>query len=183
MKTYTMEQLNGTKTILNLRNAFSGECEARSKYDYFAQVARQEGYEQIGELFEYTALNEMQHGRIWFTMLDGLGTTTQNLTSAAGGEHWEWSDMYARYAKDAEEEGFSELAAKFRQVAEVEKSHEERFRRLIHNIDAQKVFSKCGESIWECRACGHVVWSKSAPAVCPVCEHQQSFFQLKAENY
>lgn len=184
MKTYTMEQLKGTKTDKNLRNAFSGECEARSKYDYFAQVARQEGYEQIAELFEYTALNEMQHARLWFEAMSGLtGTTSDNLVSAAQGEHWEWAEMYERFAKDAEEEGFQELAVKFRQVATVEKQHEDRFRRLIHNVNAKKVFEKCGDSVWECRACGHLVWSKKAPEQCPVCGHEQAFFQLKAENY
>lgn len=183
MKAYGMEELKGTRTAQNLRNAFSGECEARSKYDFFAQSARQEGYEQIAELFEYTAQNEMMHARLWFTALSGLGDTKANLTAAAQGEHWEWSEMYERFAREAEEEHFPELAAKFRQVAAVEKSHEERFRRLLHNVEAQKVFAKCGESVWECRACGHLVWSKSAPAACPVCGHEQAFFQLKAENY
>ncbi|MCQ2442444.1 MAG: rubrerythrin family protein [Oscillospiraceae bacterium] len=183
MNAYSIQQLQNTKTGQNLRSAFSGESEARNKYSFFAQVARQEGYEQIAELFEYTAQNEMQHARMWFTALSGLGTTKENLTASAQGEHWEWSEMYAQFAQDAKEEGFPKLAAKFQLVAEVEKSHEDRFRRLLHNVEAQKVFARCGESIWECRACGHLVWSQTAPVVCPVCEHKQSFFQLKAENY
>lgn len=183
MKAYTKQQLEGTKTGSNLRSAFSGECEARSRYDYFAQVARQEGYEQMAEFFEYTAQNEMQHARLWFTALSGLGTTPENLKAAADGEHWEWSEMYDRFAREAEEEGFPELANSFRMTAQVEKSHEDRFRRLLHNMEAQKVFQKCGESLWECRACGHLYWGKAAPQRCPLCGHEQAFFQIKADNY
>lgn len=183
MKAYTEQQLIGTKTDANLRTAFAGETQARSKYDFFAQVARNEGYEQIAEIFETTARNEMMHAKLWFTALSGLSTTNLNLKNAAEGENWEWTDMYARFAKDAEEEGFPELAAKFRLVGAVERGHEERFRRLIDNVEMQKVFEKAGEAIWECRICGHLVIGKKAPQICPVCEYKQSFFQVKAENY
>lgn len=183
MEMRSTQELRGTRTERNLRRAFSGEAEARSRYSLFAQTARQEGYEQIAELFESTARNELEHARLWLAALSGLGKTKENLTASAQGEHWEWSEMYEGFAQDAEEEGFHELAAKFRQVGAVEKNHEERFRRLIHNVEADKVFQKCGESIWECRACGHVVWGKAAPDACPVCGSRQGWFQLKQENY
>lgn len=174
---------SGTKTEQNLRDAFSGESQARNKYTYFADVARQNGYEQIAEIFEYTANNEKEHAKLWFTALGGVGDTAFNLQNAAEGENYEWTDMYARFAKEADEEGFTELAAKFRAVAEIEKYHEERYRALLHNVDAMEVFEKAGVVIWECRNCGHLVIGTSAPDMCPVCYHAKSYFQIKAENY
>lgn len=173
----------GTKTEQNLRTAFSGECEARSKYTYFASVARKEGYEQIAALFQETADNEKEHAKLWFKALGGLGDTAANLVSAAEGENYEWTDMYARFAKEAEEEGFPELAARFRLVGEVERHHEERYLALLHNVEMQKVFEKSEEVMWECRNCGHLVIGKKAPQVCPVCGHPQSFFEVRKNNY
>lgn len=173
----------GTKTELNLREAFAGESQARTQYTFFAIVAKQQGFEQIAALFLKTAENEKEHAKLWLKALEGIGDTKANLAAAASGENYEWTDMYARFAKDAEEEGFSELAAQFRGVAEIEKSHEERFRALLNNVEMQTVFEKAGDAMWECRNCGHLVIGKQAPAVCPVCAHPQAFFELHAENY
>ena len=173
----------GTKTEQNLRNAFSGESEARNKYTYFASVAKKEGYEQMAALFLKTADNEKEHAKMWFKELAGLGDTPANLKSAAEGENYEWTDMYAGFAQTAEEEGFPELAAKFRAVAEVEKHHEERYRALLKNIETAQVFEKSEVKVWECRNCGHIVVGTKAPEVCPVCAHPQSFFEIHAENY
>ena len=175
--------LKGSKTEQNLRAAFSGESEARNKYTYFASVAKKEGYEQIAAIFLDTANNEKEHAKMWFKALGGLGDTAQNLLSAAEGENYEWTDMYAQFAKDAEEEGFTELAAKFKMVAAIEKTHEERYRALLNNVEMQKVFEKAEQTMWECRNCGHLVMGKKAPAVCPVCAHPQSFFEVRKENY
>ncbi|MCD7919869.1 MAG: rubrerythrin family protein [Clostridiales bacterium] len=176
-------ELKGTKTEANLKTAFSGESEARNKYTYFASVAKKEGYEQIAALFLKTAENEKEHAKMWFKELGGLGDTAQNLLSAAEGENYEWTDMYATFAKEAEEEGFTALAAKFRMVGEVEKHHEERYRALLHNVEMQEVFAKGELTMWECRNCGHLVMGKKAPQVCPVCAHPQSYFEVRAENY
>ena len=175
--------LKGTKTEKNLMAAFSGESEARNKYTYFASVAKKEGYEQISAIFLDTANNEKEHAKMWFKALGGLGDTAKNLLSAAQGENYEWTDMYAQFAKDAEEEGFTELAAKFRKVAEIEKSHEERYRKLLSNVEMQKVFEKAEETMWECRNCGHLVMGKKAPEMCPVCAHPKSYFEVRKENY
>ncbi len=176
-------ELKGSKTEKNLMAAFSGESEARNKYTYFASVAKKEGYEQISAIFLDTANNEKEHAKMWFKALGGLGDTAKNLLSAAEGENYEWTDMYASFAKDAEEEGFTELAAKFRMVAAIEKTHEERYRKLLSNVEMQQVFEKAGEAIWECRNCGHLVMGKKAPQVCPVCAHPQSYFEIRKENY
>ena len=176
-------ELKGSKTEKNLRTAFSGESEARNKYTYFASVARKEGYEQIAEIFQKTADNEKEHAKMWFKALGGLSNTAANLLSAAEGENYEWTDMYATFAKEAEEEGFTDLAAKFRMVAAIEKTHEERYRALLSNVEMQKVFEKADMTIWECRNCGHLVMGKKAPEVCPVCAHPQSYFEITAENY
>ncbi len=173
----------GTKTEKNLLEAFAGESQARNKYTYFAQVAQREGYEQIAELFLITARNEQEHARLWFEELGYLGNTAKNLLQAARGENYEWTDMYARFAKDAEEEGFPELAQKFRKVAAIEKAHEERYRALLNNVETKQVFEKSEEVTWECRICGHLVTDKSAPEVCPVCGYAQSFFEVRKENY
>ncbi len=173
----------GTKTEQNLRAAFSGESEARNKYTYFASVAKKQGFEQIAALFLKTAENEKEHAKMWFKELGALGSTAENLLSAAEGENYEWTDMYATFAKEAEEEGFHELAAKFRGVAAIEKSHEERYRALLNNVEMQTVFEKAGETMWECRNCGHLVIGKKAPEVCPVCAHPQAYFEVRAENY
>lgn len=173
----------GTQTEQNLRTAFSGESEARNKYTYFASVAKKQGYEQIAGLFLKTAENEKEHAKLWFKELNGLGDTAENLLSAAEGENFEWTDMYAGFAKTAEEEGFPELAAKFRLVADIEKHHEERYRALLKNVQTAKVFEKSEVKIWECRNCGHIVVGTSAPEVCPVCNHPQSYFEIHAENY
>ena len=175
--------LKGTKTEKNLMAAFSGESEARNKYTYFASVARKEGYQQIAAIFEETAANEKEHAKLWFKMLGGLGDTAQNLLNAAEGENYEWTDMYARFADEAEEEGFTALAQQFRKVAEVEKAHEERYRKLLSNVEMKAVFEKSEEIIWECRNCGHLVIGKKAPEVCPVCAHPQSYFEVRKENY
>lgn len=173
----------GTKTERNLREAFAGESEARNKYTYFASVAKKNGYEQIAELFLKTAENEKEHAKLWFKALGGLGTTEENLLAAAEGENAEWTDMYERMAREAEEEGFTALAAQFRGVAAIEKAHEERYRALLRNIETKQVFEKSGVTVWECRNCGHIVVGTRAPEVCPVCNHPQSFFEVKKENY
>ncbi len=173
----------GTKTERNLQEAFAGESQARNKYTYFASVAKKEGYEQIASLFLKTADNEKEHAKMWFKELSGIGNTEQNLEAAAGGENFEWTDMYDRMAKEAEEEGFPELAAKFRGVAAIEKAHEERYRALLKNVKEAKVFEKSEVKIWECRNCGHIVVGTKAPEVCPVCNHPQSYFEIKSENY
>ena len=176
-------ELKGSKTEKNLMAAFSGESEARNKYTYFASVAKKEGYQQIAAIFEATANNEKEHAKMWFKALGGLGDTAANLKSAAAGENYEWTDMYATFADEAEEEGFTELAAKFRMVAEIEKSHEERYLKLLNNVEMQAVFEKSEEIMWECRNCGHLVIGKKAPQLCPVCAHPQSYFEVRKENY
>ena len=173
----------GTKTEKNLWEAFAGESQARNKYTYFASVAKKAGYEQIAALFLQTAENEKEHAKLWFKALGELGDTATNLLHAAEGENAEWTDMYERMAKDAEEEGFTELAAQFRGVAAIEKMHEERYRALLHNVEAMEVFKKSGVTMWECRNCGHVVVGTEAPQVCPVCNHPQSYFEVRSENY
>ena len=173
----------GTKTEKNLWEAFAGESQARNKYTYFASVAKKAGYEQIAALFLQTAENEKEHAKLWFKALGELGDTAENLLHAAEGENAEWTDMYERMAKDAEEEGFTELAAQFRGVAAIEKAHEERYRALLKNVEAMEVFKKSGVTIWECRNCGHIAVGTEAPAVCPVCNHPQSFFEVRKENY
>ena len=176
-------ELKGTKTEKNLLEALAGESTARNKYTYFASVAKKEGYEQIAEIFAHTAENEKEHAKLWFKELGLLGDTAHNLLSAAEGENYEWTDMYERFAKEAEEEGFIELAAKFRLVGEIEKTHEERYRALLNNVEMKKVFEKSEMLIWECRNCGHLVMGKKAPQLCPVCKHPQSFFEMRKENY
>lgn len=174
---------SGTKTEKNLWEAFAGESQARNKYTFFASVAKKNGYEQISALFLKTAENEKEHAKLWFKALGELGDTKQNLEAAANGENYEWTDMYERFAKDAEEEGFPELAAQFRGVGEIERMHEERYRKLLANIEAMEVFKKSGVTVWECRNCGHIVIGTEAPDVCPVCNHPQSYFEVHAENY
>ena len=176
-------ELKGTKTEQNLMTAFAGESQARNKYTYFASVAKKEGYEQISALFAKTADNEKEHAKMWFKLLGGLGNTAQNLAEAAAGENYEWTDMYATFAKEADEEGFHDIAEKFRAVAEIEKSHEERYRKLLANVEMQKVFEKGEMTMWECRNCGHLVMGLKAPAACPVCAHPQSYFEVRKENY
>ena len=178
-----MKDLKGTKTEQNLMTAFAGESQARNKYTYFASVAKKEGYEQIAAIFLQTAENEKEHAKLWFKHLGGLGDTAANLAAAAEGENYEWTDMYATFAKEAEEEGFNAIAFQFRAVAAVEKAHEERYRALLSNVEMQKVFEKSEETMWECRNCGHLVMGKKAPNVCPVCAHPQSFFEVRKENY
>ena len=175
--------LKGTKTEQNLMAAFAGESQARNKYTYFASVAKKEGYEQIAAIFQQTADNEKEHAKLWFKALGGLGDTAGNLLAAAEGENYEWTDMYEKFAQEAEEEGFKTLAFQFRQVAAIEKSHEERYRALLKNVEMQQVFEKSEMTMWECRNCGHLVMGKKAPAVCPVCAHPQSFFEVRKENY
>ena len=179
------EKLKGTKTEENLKAAFAGESQARNKYTYFASKAKKDGYEQIASIFEETANNEKEHAKIWFKYLNNgeVPTTVENLKAAADGENYEWTDMYEEFAKTAEEEGFKELAVKFRMVGAIEKHHEERYRKLLKNIEDELVFSKDEDKIWICRNCGHVVIGKKAPGVCPVCNHPQSYFEVKAENY
>ena len=176
-------ELKGSKTEKNLQNAFAGESQARNKYTYFSSVARKEGFEQIAAIFEATANNEKEHAKLWFKELGELGDTAANLKAAAEGENYEWTDMYDTFAKEAEEEGFKAIAARFRMVAAIEKSHEERYRALLNNVEMQKVFEKAEETMWECRNCGHLVIGKKAPGVCPVCVHPQSFFEVRKENY
>lgn len=173
----------GTQTEKNLMTAFAGESEARNKYTYFASKAKKEGYEQIAALFLKTAENEKEHAKLWFKELDGIGDTAENLRSAAEGENYEWTDMYDGFAKEADEEGFPELAAKFRAVAAIEKAHEERYRKLLKNVEMKQVFEKAGQTMWECRICGHLVMGVKAPEACPVCGYAQSYFEVRAENY
>ena len=173
----------GTRTEKNLEAAFAGESQARNKYTYFASVAKKEGYEQISSLFLKTAENEKEHAKMWFKELNGIGDTAENLCAAAAGENYEWTDMYDGFAKTAEEEGFHDLAVKFRLVAAIEKSHEERYRALLKNVETAEVFAKSEVKVWECRNCGHIVVGKKAPEVCPTCNHPQSYFEVRAENY
>ncbi len=173
----------GTKTEKNLQAAFAGESQARNKYTYFASTAKKEGFEQISAIFLKTAENEKEHAKMWLKELAGIGTTAENLSAAAAGENDEWTDMYEGFAKTAEEEGFPELAAKFRAVAAIEKHHEERYRALLHNVEAQEVFRKSEVKVWECRNCGHIVVGTQAPEVCPVCAHPQAYFEVHAANY
>ena len=176
--------LKGTKTEKNLQEAFAGESMARNKYTYYASKAKKDGYVQIAKIFEETAANEKEHAEIWFKYLhDGVPSTTQNLKDAADGENFEWTDMYERMAEEAAAEGFKEIAAKFRMVGKIEKEHEERYRKLLANVEEGLVFSRDQDMIWQCANCGHVVVGKKAPAICPVCDHPQSYFQLKPENY
>ena len=176
-------ELKGSKTAANLAFAFAGESQARNKYTYFASAARKEGYEQIAAIFEETANNEKEHAKLWFKALGGIGTTLENLAAAAAGENEEWTDMYKRFAEEAAAEGFTELAQQFAQVAEIEKRHEERYRKLIANIQSGEVWVRVGENRWECRNCGHVYIGEKAPESCPVCKHPRAYFQLEAENY
>ena len=177
-------ELKGSKTEANLMTAFSGESQARNKYTYFASKAKKDGYVQIAKLFEETANNEKEHAKIWFKLLHGgMPSTVENLADAANGENFEWTDMYDRMAKEAEEEGFADIAALFRGVGAIEKEHEERYRKLLANIEGGLVFSKDEDMIWQCANCGHIVVGKKAPEVCPVCAHPQSYFQVRAENY
>ena len=180
-----MKDLKGTKTEQYLKEAFAGESMARNKYSYFASKAKKDGYVQIAAIFEETAANEKEHAKMWYKLLNGgkVSDTRTNLADAAGGENFEWTDMYARMAKEAREEGFPEIAEKFEQVAAIEKHHEERYRKLLKNIEDEIVFSRDGDVIWQCANCGHIVIGKKAPEVCPVCDHPQSYFQIKAENY
>ena len=173
----------GTQTEKNLLTAFAGESQARNKYTYFASAAKKEGYEQISALFLKTAENEKEHAKLWFKELGGIGDTVANLNAAADGENFEWTDMYAEFAKTADEEGFPELAEKFRGVAAIEKNHEERYRALLSNVEAQEVFKKSEIKVWECRNCGHIVVGPEAPEVCPVCNHPQAYFEVEAKNY
>ncbi len=182
-KAESVNKYAGTKTEKNLQDAFAGESQARNKYTYFANIAQREGYDQLSEIFLKTARNEQEHARIWFEELGGLGNTAGNLLAAAEGENYEWTDMYDRFAKDAEEEGFKDLAARFRRVAAIEKSHEERYRALLKNVEMQQVFEKGEEAMWECRICGHLVMGKKAPEVCPVCKYAKCFFEIRCENY
>ena len=177
-------ELKGSKTEANLQTAFAGESQARNKYTYFAGKARKEGYEQIAEIFEETANNEKEHAKMWFKLLNGgIGTTAENLKAAAEGENFEWTDMYDGFAKTAKEEGFEHIAKLFEMVGQIEKHHEERYRKLLKNVEDGLVFSSDGVAIWQCRNCGHIVVGKKAPEVCPVCAHPQSYFQIEAQNY
>ncbi len=173
----------GTQTEKNLQAAFAGESQARNKYTYFSSVAKKEGYEQISSLFLKTADNEKEHAKMWFKELNGIGSTADNLAAAADGENYEWTDMYEGFAKTAEEEGFPELAEKFRMVGAIEKAHEERYRQLLHNVETAAVFEKSEVKVWECRNCGHIVVGTKAPEICPVCAHPQSYFEVRSENY
>ena len=176
-------ELKGSKTEKNLQAAFAGESQARNKYNYFSSVAKKEGFEQISAKFNQTADNEKEHAKLWFKLLKGIGNTQENLLHAAEGENYEWTDMYATFAKEAEEEGFDEIARKFRMVAAIEKTHEERYRALLHNVEMQQVFEKGEMTMWECRNCGHLVMGKKAPVECPVCAHPQSYFEVRKVNY
>lgn len=180
-----MKKLKGTKTEANLMAAFAGESQARNKYTYYASKAKKDGFVQIAALFEETAANEKEHAKIWFKLLHGgaIADTATNLLDAAQGENYEWTDMYANFAKEAKEEGFDDIAYLFEGVAKIEKEHEERYRKLLANIEGDLVFSRDGEAIWQCSNCGHIVIGKKAPDVCPVCNHPQAYFQIKAENY
>jgi rubrerythrin len=177
-------ELKGTKTEANLLTAFAGESEARNKYTYYASKAKKDGYNQIAAIFEETANNEKEHAKMWFKLLNGgIGSTAENLLDAAMGENYEWTDMYATFAKEAKEEGFDDIAKLFEGVAAIEKEHEERYRKLLENVKGDLVFSKDNDVIWQCANCGHICIGKKAPEVCPVCSHPQSYFQIKAENY
>ncbi|MFQ9871734.1 MAG: rubrerythrin [Oscillospiraceae bacterium] len=178
-----MKELKGSKTEANLLTAFAGESQARNKYTYFASKAKKEGYEQIANLFTETANNEKEHAKIWFKLLDGIGTTAENLKAAAEGENYEWTDMYATFAKQAKEEGFDHIAYLFEAVGKIEKHHEERYRKLLENVEGGLVFSKDGDTIWQCANCGHIHIGKAAPEVCPVCSHPKAYFQVLAQNY
>ena len=184
-----MRDLKGSKTEKNLQTAFAGESQARNKYTYFASKAKKDGYVQIASIFEETAANEKEHAKMWYKLLNGyeiggdIGSTVDNLVEAANGENYEWTDMYAGFAKEAREEGYDDIAFLFEKVAEIEKEHEERYRKLLANIQGDLVFSRDGDVIWQCANCGHIVVGKKAPEVCPVCAHPQSYFQIKAENY
>ena len=180
-----MKELKGTKTEQNLMEAFAGESQARNKYSYWASKAKKDGFVQIAAIFEETAANEKEHAKMWFKLLEGgaIKSTPENLKAAAEGENFEWTDMYDRMAREAEEEGFTEIAEKFRGVAKIERAHEERYRKLLQNIEEGIVFSRDGDRIWQCRNCGHIVVGPKAPEVCPVCDHPQAYFELKAENY
>ena len=178
-----MNKYKGTKTEKNLQAAFAGESQARNKYTYFSSVAKKEGFEQISALFLKTAENEKEHAKMWLKELQGIGNTVENLKAAADGENCEWTDMYEEFAKTAEEEGFSDLAVKFRLVAAIEKHHDERYRALLKNIETASVFEKSQVKVWECRNCGHIVVGTKAPEVCPTCAHPQSYFEISAENY
>lgn len=174
---------SGTQTEKNLEAAFAGESQARNKYTYFASRAKKDGFEQIASIFLQTADNEKEHAKLWFKELQGIGSTAENLVAAAEGENYEWTDMYEGFAKTADEEGFHELAAKFRLVAAIEKRHEERYRALLHNVEAQEVFKKSEVKVWECRNCGHIIVGTEAPKVCPTCAHPQSYFELHVDNF
>jgi len=178
-----MPELKGSRTEANLWAAFAGESQARNKYSYFASKAKKDGYVQIAAIFEETANNEKEHAKLWFKLLDGIGSTAENLKAAAAGENYEWTDMYATFAKEAKEEGFDRIAEMFEGVAAIEKEHEERYLKLLANVEGGLVFSKDGDVIWQCANCGHVCVGKQAPEVCPVCAHPQDYFQIKAENY
>ena len=180
-----MKELKGTKTEKNLQDAFAGESMARNKYSYWASKAKKDGYQQIAAIFEETAANEKEHAKMWFKLLEGgaIKPTTENLAAAAAGENFEWTDMYDRMAREADEEGFPEIAAQMRGVAAIEKEHEARYRKLLKNIEDEVVFSREGDCIWQCRNCGHIVVGKKAPELCPVCAHPRAYFELKAENY
>ena len=178
-----MKELKGTKTEKNLWEAFAGESQARNKYTYFASKAKKDGYVQIAKIFEETAANEKEHAEIWFKLLQGIGSTAENLKAAAEGENYEWTDMYAEMAKDAREEGFDHIAFLFDEVGKIEKEHEERYRKLLANVEGGLVFSRDGDMIWQCSNCGHIHVGKQAPEVCPVCVHPKAYFQIKAENY
>ncbi len=180
-----MKDLKGTKTEANLRAAFAGESQARNKYTYYASRAKKDGYVQIAKIFEETAANEKEHAKMWFKLLNGgaVPSTEANLLDAAEGENYEWTDMYAQFAREAREEGFNEIATKFELVGAIEKAHEERYRRLLKNVQDAIVFSRDGDCVWQCSNCGHIVIGKKAPDVCPVCDHPQSYFELRAENY
>jgi rubrerythrin len=182
-KENVMNKYAGTQSEKNLMTAFAGESEARNKYTFFASVAKKQGFEQIAALFLKTADNEKEHAKLWFKELNGIGDTADNLKAAAAGENYEWTDMYDSFAKTAEEEGFPELAARFRLVGAIEKHHEERYRALLHNIETAEVFAKSEVKVWECRNCGHIVVGTQAPEVCPTCNHPQSYFEVHAENY
>ncbi|MBO5364315.1 MAG: rubrerythrin family protein [Clostridia bacterium] len=180
-----MMELKGSKTEANLLAAFAGESQARNKYTYYASKAKKEGYVQIAKLFEETAANEKEHAKIWFKLLHGgeIGNTAENLKDAAAGENYEWTDMYATFAKEAKEEGFTEIAALFEGVAKIEKEHEERYLKLLANVEGDLVFSREGDCIWQCSNCGHIVVGKKAPELCPICKHPKAYFEIKAENY
>lgn len=174
---------SGTQTEKNLETAFAGESQARNKYTYFASVAKKEGYEQIAELFQKTADNEKEHAKLWFKELNGIGNTADNLLAAAEGENYEWTDMYEGFAKTAEDEGFHELAVRFRLIAAIEKHHEERYRALLKNVEIKEVFEKSEVKVWECRNCGHIIVGTKAPEICPACNHPKAYFEIHAENY